>query len=169
MTWNSGGYDVAFDPNGTRLVVAERDVIKLLDLQTGAAEELWGHTQTITALGFNHDGTRLVSGDRDTLKIWDTSPKFTWGVEGHEHIAISPDGKHALSAYEGGSIQIRDAYMGQVACELNVNLDDLAGPGLVWSRWHPDDDRLRVFSQTHGVTRRTDRRGINDIECGTRG
>jgi WD40 repeat protein len=70
-------YDVAFHPDGTRLVSAGADhTIRLWDTNTWEeVAELRGHQAYVHSVAFSPDGTRLVSASGDfTVRLWDTLP-----------------------------------------------------------------------------------------------
>jgi WD40 repeat protein/tRNA A-37 threonylcarbamoyl transferase component Bud32 len=69
--------DVAFSPDGERVVTASTDrTIRVWDRATG--QELLmlnGHTRAVTGIRFSPDGHRLISASADrTVRVWDATP-----------------------------------------------------------------------------------------------
>jgi len=106
--------DVAFSPDGTRIISASRDnTLKLWDAATGAEihtlSAQGGHTSVVTSAAFSPDGRWIVSASVDnTLKLWDAengvclatfyadAPLMT--------CAWSPDGVHLVAGGEVGGM-----------------------------------------------------------------
>ncbi|MCB9854211.1 MAG: serine/threonine protein kinase [Phycisphaerales bacterium] len=68
-------WDIAFSPDGSRIVTAGDDqVIRIWDATTmDEIVQLRGHTSYVWSLVFRPDGTQLISGSGDgTLRVWDT-------------------------------------------------------------------------------------------------
>lgn len=68
-------WDIAFSPDGSRIVTAGDDeVIRVWDATTmDEIVQLRGHTSYVWSLVFSPDGTQLISGSGDaTVRVWDT-------------------------------------------------------------------------------------------------
>ncbi len=103
---------VALTADG-RTAIAGRDdgLIQVWDLQTGKERTLTGHKEAVKGVAVTPDGRRLFSGGKDgTVRLWDL-------VRGQEiepfreqrpgevlTVALSAEGKHALSGSAGGSL-----------------------------------------------------------------
>ena len=73
-------YDVAFSPDGRRIVSGSNDrTVKVWDAATGdEVLTLRGHTGFIRVVGFSPDGHRIMSASEDgTVKVWDGTPLQT--------------------------------------------------------------------------------------------
>ncbi|KAG8999909.1 POC1 centriolar protein A [Tulasnella sp. JGI-2019a] len=66
--------DVAMSPDGTTIVSASGETLRLWDVKTGEAigEAMKGHTDRVNCVAISPDGTTIVSGSDDkTLQLWD--------------------------------------------------------------------------------------------------
>ena len=96
--------DLAYTPDGTRLVTAGGDGVIVWDARNGRRkQEIAGHDRTVHAVVVLPDGKRVVAGGKgDAILLSDLA---TGGVirrfEGHtgfvECLAVSPDGKRIAS------------------------------------------------------------------------
>ena len=123
LTGNKGewGYDVVYNPDGTRLAATWASGVILWDAERG--ERLFvlpGVTDgTVRRLDFSPDGERLAVASMDGLpRVWDlTKQTELFSLAGHdqycEAIAYSPDGKRLATGDVGGTVKLWDAEDGQ--------------------------------------------------------
>jgi WD40 repeat protein/serine/threonine protein kinase len=120
--------DVAFSPDGSRLITAGSDgVAKVWDISTAlraaspgddtgvttdqALLTLAGHTGDVAAVAFSPDGSRLGTSSEDgTAKVWDaTTGEELLTLSGHGRIldlAFSPDGTRLATAGTDGMVRL---------------------------------------------------------------
>jgi WD40 repeat protein/DNA-binding SARP family transcriptional activator len=117
-----GVNEVAFSPDGTRLVTAGSDsTAKMWDLEASAAagsgEELftlYGHSGFVYAVDFSPDGTRVASASTDgTAKVWDgATGRELLTLVGHgapiPNVAFSSDGKRLITGGADGTAKVWD-------------------------------------------------------------
>jgi WD40 repeat protein/transcriptional regulator with XRE-family HTH domain len=138
-----GASDVAFSPDGTRLVTAGTDDKAIVwdistalntsisaalgtDAQSGEAVlTLSGHQGDISHITFNQDGTQLATASLDTTaRVWDvesgdlllTLSGHTGGVMG---VVFNPDGTRLATASLDGTAKVWDATTGDVLLTLS--------------------------------------------------
>ena len=123
---------VAVTPDGRRVVSAgDHDKwLRVWDTKTGGLlRTLKGHSKEVEGLAAMADGQRVISASRDrTLKIWDvetgrslrtlatrTTPN---AIPGHSDsvnaVAVTADGKRAVSASEDKTLKVWDLETGRV-------------------------------------------------------
>jgi hypothetical protein len=108
-------YQVAFDPAGDRLALAELGRVTLWDTVEGSRLLALRHDSSVTGLAWSPDGKRLacVGWDR-TLTVWDpASGQETLSLPAHENhlssVAWAPDGKRLVTAGQDHILRIWDA------------------------------------------------------------
>ena len=114
---------VAFSADGKRALSGSDDrTIRLWDLATGhSLLTLVGHTIGVTSVAFSADGRQALSGSLDgTVRLWDLAagqnvktlivPTVGRPVENFKRgvisVAISPDGRQALSGSLDGTVRL---------------------------------------------------------------
>jgi WD40 repeat protein/serine/threonine protein kinase len=124
-------YDVAFSPDGKRLVTAGHDrTARVWNAATGQEQLTFrGHDDWVRCVAFSPAGDLVASGAYDgTLKLWRpatgdevrTLPRQRGPVR---HVAFSPDGKRLAAATEpaggdAGTITVCDLATGDEALSL---------------------------------------------------
>jgi WD40 repeat protein len=130
-----GASDVAFSPDGTRLVTAGTDDKAIVwnisaALGTGAQSgvvllTLSGHQGDISHITFNQNGMQLATASLDTTaRVWDaesgnlllTLSGHTGGVMG---VVFNPDGTRLATASLDGTAKVWDAATGEVLLTLS--------------------------------------------------
>ena len=102
-------------PDGTTVVVRDRNDIVLLDAHTLTEQtRLTGHTALVQTVEFSHDGTRLASGDADgAIIVWDIATgSQVESLSGHTDsvraLAFDPDDDTLYSAAEDQRLLVWD-------------------------------------------------------------
>jgi WD40 repeat protein len=110
---------LALSPDNQVIAVAFKDVIRLIETQTGQClKTLQGHQLYIPAMSFSPDGRSLLTGAYDQkVKLWDLQTgqcTKTWQgqVSWLRTVVFSPDGKRLASAGSEHCIRLWDAATG---------------------------------------------------------
>jgi WD40 repeat protein len=153
-------FQIAFSPDGTRLVTASGDnTARVWDASLGGNEllTLAGHTGTVFDVEFSPDGRRLATAGWDrTARVWDAAT----GAEVRtlsDHaaevnaVAYSPDGSRLATASSDGTGRVWDVATGQERVRLIGHEPLLVAPqftvgralnGLINLAFSPDGTRL---------------------------
>jgi WD40 repeat protein/DNA-binding SARP family transcriptional activator len=140
--WNLGVGQIAFSPDGSRLIVANMDQVpKVWDLSSRTARlALEGHTGICKAADYSPDGRHLATGGDDaSVRVWDASTgEQLLSLRGHSgmiwDVAFDLDGARLLSVGDGGTLNIWD-----VASGANLlSVSDETGGNLRTALWLPD-------------------------------
>ncbi len=137
--------DVAFSPDGARIVTASADeTARVWDATSGRElARLEGHGGVVTSAAFSPDGARIVTASRDdTARLWDAaSARELTRLEGHGGVvtsaAFSPDGARIVTASADKTARIWDAASGRALARLEGH------EGTVYSAaFSPDGARI---------------------------
>ena len=136
---NTGGaMSVAFSPDGTRIVSASWNQVKVCNSATGQEiVTLKGNTGQINSVAFSPDGARIASatGDHENpseIKLWDAATgQDIVTLKGRtalvNSVAFSPDGARIASAsgdYENsGEVKLWDAVTGRETMTLEEHTE----------------------------------------------
>ena len=106
----SGLRSLAVSPDGARFAIGLRDgKIKILSFDKSWNVEREIKCPEWEGIAFSPDGRRILSAGGGVLALWDLATGKKVASAAHEDVvsgALSPDGKHALSASKrsGGAI-----------------------------------------------------------------
>ena len=143
-----GTQRLAFNRNGTRLAIADSNLIKIFDVDSGnLLSTLAGHEYDVWAVAFSPDGERLASGgfNDGRVRIWDLSTGEALILEGHtaaiEGLAFHPSGDWLATASDDFTMKIWDATTGELlrdVADFQDVVDSVA--------FSPDGTRLAATS-----------------------
>jgi WD40 repeat protein len=117
-------YDVAYSPDGNRLVTASQDAARIWDATGGKLLlALSGHTDWVRAAVFSPDGQRAATAsDDNTAIIWDpTSGKLLMRLDHPDKVrslAFTPDGQRLVTACFDGAVRVWDLRTGKALLTL---------------------------------------------------
>ena len=156
---------IAFNPDGSTVVAAGRDII-FLDVDSGDQKAvLKGHSGGTTAIAFSPDGTLLASGGHDGLvRVGDLKSRRLAGKFEHpapiRALAISPDGGTVAVISWGTGSEPKQVYLWSlVTGQQRMTLPCSRERNLTFS---PDGTRLAVDSKVFNVADE-DRRVLYDL------
>ncbi|KAG8784864.1 hypothetical protein FRC12_018205 [Ceratobasidium sp. 428] len=124
-------YDIAFSPDGRRIVSACRDnVARVWDAETGAAVmSLEGHTELVSCIAYSWDGQCIASGSYDsTIRIWDsqTGSEVYEPLRGHSNyvrcLSFSVIGKYLASGSGDHTVRVWNLETGTSIFKLDAHL-----------------------------------------------
>lgn len=119
----SMGFDVAYSPDGRRIVSAQADKsVRQWDSATGRpiGTPMKGHTDRVQAVAYIPDGHTIASAALDgTMRLYnaDTGAELNRDpqhVDRLHALAVSPDGRTVFTAGENGTVQLWDAGSGRL-------------------------------------------------------
>jgi WD40 repeat protein/serine/threonine protein kinase/tetratricopeptide (TPR) repeat protein len=146
------GDNVAFSPDGTRIVVggfrnkrSSGSEAKVIDAQTGKTlVELKGQRGVMHCVAFSQDGTRILTGGSDrTVMVWDaqTGKPLPVELKGHagdiNSVAFSPDGNRIVSGSADRTVRVWDTRTGTVLVVLKGHTGGVTSVGFT-----PDSTRI---------------------------
>ncbi len=150
-----------FSPDGRRIIVGlENGAVHLWDVQTGLElQRFTGHTSHIESVAFNGDGTLAISASFDgSARIWDLrslSPSNFSSADTPSGLgvtlALSPDGRLALSAIRSAPYQV---YVWDVSTRAPLAGFPATADDWVWyGLFSPDGSRVWYGTATKAVVR----------------
>ena len=152
--------DVAITANGDRAVSADRNDLKIWDLETGRElHRLESHTAPVNGVAITADGKVVVSASDDrTLKVWGLETgTFLRTLNGHagtvNDVALTADGR-ALSASEDKTLKLWDVETGALIRSLEGHSGSVNAVAI-------SADGRRAFSASYDHTHK-----VWDVETG---
>ena len=147
--------DIAFSPDGARVVTASDDeTARIWDSTTGKTGAiLSGHAGWVESAAFSPDGQRVVTASDDkTARIWNAETGDSMFVlQGHadyvETAAFSQNGRRVVTASTDKTARIWDADTGRAIAVLAGH------KGIVWSAVFSPDGRRIVTASTDKTAR----------------
>jgi WD40 repeat protein len=139
------GQGAAFSPDGKLIATWAQDhMVRLWDVKDlKEVRCLEGHKELVNAGAFSRDGSRLLTGTWPSdgngpvarpsdLKLWDVKTgkllRTIDVVPGNVHsLAISPDGRHAVSSGTAGLVQLWDLEKGKAILALTGHVGPANG------------------------------------------
>ncbi|MFB2838792.1 AAA-like domain-containing protein [Floridanema evergladense] len=104
---------ITFCPTGQRLVMIEKNILRLWDFSILQMSHWQTEHSEIKSISFSPDGLYIATAGKDsTIKIWDLSGKLLLELNGHQgtvrDVCFSPNGKFLASAGADGTFRIWD-------------------------------------------------------------
>ena len=162
----------AFDPTGHWLAFSNKDIVQLLDLDTGKiVREFTGHTGLVTSGLFSSDGTRLITGSFDrTIRTWDVSTgkpigqpfpnnpillDLAWWQDEKNILATGPSQIRFLDAKTGRPIRPPERAAGRPTIATHSKPD--------WMATHSNSGEITLRTTLEGGETRTYRGHVGSI------
>jgi len=128
-------YEVAFTPDGKRVVSADKGgTIRLWDATTGEQlGTLEGHEGHVSGLAVNPDGSLIASAGFDkTVRLWEAeSGKIIRTMTGHagpiRGLAFSSGGDRIASASDDKTVKVWDAKTGEEVIRVTGHTESVSG------------------------------------------
>lgn len=151
---------LAFSPDGRLALSGGSDhTVKLWDIESGKELQRFDHSSSVEVLAFLPGGSSFLAGgdgdDTAELKLWDIATgaeirSFTGHTSGITSLAITPDGRLALTGSNDGTVRVWDVATGK---ELHVFTGHTGG---VYSVALLPGGRFAMSSGKDGTTRKWD-------------
>ena len=144
--WTGSPLDVAFSPDGTRLVTAsDYGIARVWDAASGQKLLQVRHGDAVTSVAFSPDGTRLATGSNNKSGlVWDAASgqKLLQVRHGDAvtSVAFSPDGTRLATGSDTSGL-VWDAASGQKLLEVRH------GDAVTSVAFSPDGTRLATGSK----------------------
>ena len=144
--WTGSILDVAFSPDGTRLVTAsDYGIARVWDGASGQKLFEFRHGMRVTSVAFSPDGARLATGSNNNSgRVWDavTGKKLLEVDHDNEvtSVAFSPDGTRLATGSTDASGRVWDAVTGKKLLEVRHD------KGVTSVAFSPDGTRLATGS-----------------------
>jgi len=157
-------YSVAFSPDGRYALSASQDhTLKLWEVSSGdEIRTFQGHSDWVLSVAFSTDGSKALSGSIDTLKLWEVSSGAEIRSLSPHHIlaiAISPDGRYALSGSQDKTLKLWEVSSGAEIRTFQGHTDFVRSvafsPDGHTALSGSDDNTLKLWEVSSGVEIRT--------------
>ena len=159
---------VAFTPDGKHVLSTGKE-LKLWNLSTGQEVKTLRDAETSGKIVFNSDGSKVLSlrkktalGDR-RIVFWDASTgdeirefkhRFSYSLPQGGALALSPDGRHALSGHKsGGKMILWDVSTGEAIKQFKASDKGLLDMNMVSSVAFSPDGRHALSGGMDGTIR----------------
>jgi WD40 repeat protein len=118
--------DLAFSPDGSRLVSASSGAAKVWDLQTDRVIRRFAHADAVSSVAFSPDGALVATGSEDgSVRIWELEGERVIVLAGHQgavnSVQFSPDGTRVATSSQDQTIRLWDVETGREVLILRGN------------------------------------------------